>query len=210
MNPTDKYIREYCENFDFDFCEKISSRIFDVEAEIDVFEYRDERNYREKAHAILKKGALTYECELCDEHNYPGCFCPVVLNGKRFLFFRKTLYGFTLINAETLLEEFEYFPASVAEGGESFIITEVKQLSDLLIFEGCYWAYPYECFAFDYEKKLFSNLSEACGIFYVEKTELRDNSLTIYGTDENGAQKQGSFSAKTIANCIQKHGKADI
>ncbi|MBQ8447973.1 MAG: hypothetical protein IJX27_03460 [Clostridia bacterium] len=210
MDSIDKYILEYTEDFEFDFSEHVSTGIFGVEIEIDIFEYSDKYNYREKAHAVFKKGRLTYECDLFDEHNYENGFYPVILKGQRYICFRKTLYGFTLLNADTLQIEFEYFPKSSAEGEESFIITETKQLDNLLIFEGCYWACPYECFAFDYDKRLFLNVSKLCGIFSLDKAVLQDNELTLYGTDENDSEKQTSLSPKDIANAMKKHGETDF
>ncbi len=210
MDLIDKYILEYSENFVFNFSEHISTNIFDVEIEIDIFEYSTQHSHREKAHGTFKKGDLTYECDFCDEHNYENDFYPIILNGQRFICFRKTLYGFTLINVDTLSVEYEYFPESVTHGEESFIITEVKQLDNLLIFEGCYWACPYECFAFDYKTKLFLNVSKMCGLFSLDKTVLKDNELIIYGTDENDFEKQIVVSKQDIAVGINKYGTKDF
>ena len=71
-----------------------------------------------------------------------------------------------------------------------FIITNVKQLDYLLIFEGCYWANPYECFAF------CSNLKEIIipnSVTSIETAAFRDctgltsveipNSVTSIGED---------------------------
>ena len=115
-----------------------------------------------------------------------------------------------MINADTLSVEYEYFPESVTRGEESFIITDVKQLDNLLIFEGCYWACPYECFAFDYDKKMFLNVSKLYGLFSLEKTELRDGKLVIYTMDETGAEKQITVSKQAFIDGIEKHGKKDF
>jgi len=210
MNSIHKHILEYAGAFVFDYVEHLSMRVFDVEIDIDIFEYKDQRNYREKAHVAFKKGNLAYECDFCDEHNYKRDFHPVTLNGQRFICFRKTLYGFTLINADTLSIEYEYFPESVIHGEESFIITDVKQLDTLLIFEGCYWACPYECFAFDYKTKLFLNVSKMCNVFYLGKTVLQDDELIVYGTDENDSEKQITVHKQDIIAGISKYGKRDF
>ncbi len=210
MELIDKYILEYSENFVFNFSEHISKNIFDVEIEIDIFEYSTQHSYMEKAHVILKKGNLTYECDFCDEHNYENDFYPIILNGQRFICFRKTLYGFTLINIDTLSVEYEYFPKHVTHGEESFIITEVKQLDNLLIFEGCYWACPYECFAFDYDQKLFLNISKKCDLYSLDKTELQGDNLVLCGTDENDLEQQIIVSKQNIFIDITEYGKADF
>ncbi len=210
MNSIDKFILEYVEEFVFDYVEHLSMRVFDVEIEIDIFEYKDQCNHREKAHVTFKKGNLAYECDFYDEHNYKSDFHPVTLNGQRFICFRKTLYGFTLINADTLSIEYEYFPEFVIHGEESFIITDVKQLDTLLIFEGCYWASPYECFAFDYKTKLFLNVSNMCNVFCLDKTVLQDDELIVYGTDENDSEKQITVHKQDIIAGISKYGKRDF
>ena len=210
MDLINQYIREYSEDFVFDLSGHISKRVFDVEIEIDIFEHNTQNDYREKAHVIFKKGDCTYACDCCDEHDYENDFYPVVLNGQRFICFRKTLYGFTLINVDTLSIEYEYFPEPVIGGEESFIITEVKQLDHLLIFEGCYWACPYECFAFDCDQKLFLNISKNYDLYSLDKTELQGNNLVLYGTDENNCEKQMIVSKQDLFIGITKYGKTDF
>lgn len=210
MNLTEKYISEYIIDFEFDFSEHISQKIFDVEIDIDIFEYKAQRNYREKAFVTFKRGNLIYQCDFCDEHNYESCFYPVTLNGSNFICFRKTLYGFTLMNADTLDIEYEYFPEKIFDGEESFIITDVKQLDNLLIFEGCYWAWPYECFAFDFANKLFLNVSRMCDLFSLDKTVLQNNQLLIYSTDANDTKKQITLSKQDLILGIREHGKMNF
>ena len=210
LDLIEKYILDYSEGFNFVFLDHLSKRIFDVEIEIDIFEYSAQYSHREKAHVILKKGDLTYECDFCDAHNYEDDFYPIILNGQHFVGFRKTLYGFTLINADTLSVEYEYFPESVIHGEESFIITEVKQLDNLLIFEGCYWACPYECFVFDYDQKLFLNVSKKYNLSSLDKTELQGVNLVLYGKDENDLKKQIIVSKQDIFIGITEYGKTDF
>ena len=210
MDLIGKYILDYSEGFKFVFSEHLSKRIFDIEIEVDIFEYSTQYSHREKAHVIMKKDDLTYECDFCDEHNYENDFYPIIIGAKRFICFRKTLYGFTLINAETLSVEYEYFPELVIHGEESFIITEVKQLDNLLIFEGCYWACPYECFAFDYDQKMFLNISKKYGLYSLDETELQGDNLVLCGTDGNDLGKQIIVSKQDIFIGITKYGKADF
>ena len=210
MRPVEKYVSEYIDGFDFTFSEHISKRVFDVEIEVDAFEYNDRHHRREKAHVVLKKNSLQYECDCCEDHDYNSDFYPVVMHGQRFICFRKTLYGFTLLNADTLAEEYEYFPENVILGEESFIIVDVKQLDEFLIFEGCYWACPYECFCFDYDRKLFWNVSKAYGIASVHQTALQDGSLVLLGTDENGTEKKTTVLKQDIIQGIKTNGTENI
>lgn len=210
MNPIDKYILEYTNDFVFTFVEHLSKRIFDVEIDIDIFEYEDKHTHREKAHVTFKKGELIYQCDFCDSHDYENGFYPIVFADQHFICFRKTLYGFTFLNADTLTVEYEYFPEAVTRGEESFIITDVKHLDNFLIFEGCYWACPYECFVLDYKTKLFLNVSKMCDILSLNKIVLQDNGLTVYGNDETDSEKFVAVSKQEIIQGINEHGKTDF
>lgn len=210
MNSTNKYILEYAKDFAFDHSGRISVGVFDVEIYVDVFEHHSKLNYRETAHVVFKKGDLIYECNFCDRHHYQSDFYPITLNGQRFICFRKTLYGFTLINADTLSTEYEYFPESVIHGEESFIIMDAKTLDDFLIFEGCYWACPDECFAFNYKTKQFLNVSKMCDVFSLDRILLQDNNLILYGTDENDIEKQVTVSKQDIALGMSQNGQEDF
>lgn len=210
MDLINKYILDYSEDFVFDFSQHIEKRVFDTEIEIDIFEYSTQNSHREKAHAIFTKGNLRYECDFCDQHTYENDFHPITLNGQRFICFRKTLYGFTLLNADTLSVEFEYFPECVLDGEESFIVLDVKQFNNLLIFEGCYWACPYECFAFDYDKRLFFNVSEMCGLTSLDETAIQDNTLILSGTDQKDADVQCVVSAENLRIALTQHEKTGM
>lgn len=214
MDRMNKYIREYAGNFVFEHTEHISTRISGIEIAMDIWEYHDSRNRREKAYVTAKKDDLIYACEFYDHHNYKNSFFPVTLHGQQYLCFRKTLYGFTLLNADTLTPEHEYFPECVAADGddfeESFIIMDVKQLDDLLIFFGCYWAGSYGCFAFDHHTKLFLNVSKMRDLDSVDRLEIHNDRLILYSTDEEDTEVQISVSGQEIVQGLQKQGDTDF
>jgi hypothetical protein len=128
----------------------------------------------------------------------------------RGLCFRKTLYGFTLLDAETLTEEYEYFPEAVLLGDESFIITKVMQLDELLLFAGCYWACPYACFVFDHQTKQFWNVSTACHIVDCDEIRLQDKKVRLLGKDKNGLPVEAILSQKDLSLGIAKYGRSDM
>lgn len=210
MDSLEKYVLDYLGNYSFRYVESMSLHVWDVSIDLDIFEYEDKYNCREKAHVVFKKDDLTYECDFCDEHNYEDCFYPIVLGGQRYICFRKTLYGFSLINADTLAVEFEYFPECLLEEEESFIIVDAKQIENIMIFEGCYWACPYQCFAFDYEKKLFLDVSKMCGIVSLEQIVLQENSLILSGADKKGFAKSITVTGQELMIGIDKYGKTDF
>ena len=150
-----KYISEYINGFSFIPCGHISLEICDIKIEIDVMDYKDAFGYREKAHVILQKGNLKYESECVETHNWEYSFFCITLYERKFICFRKTLYGFTLLDTNTLLEEYDYFPAKVLDGKESFIIVDAKSFGNLIIFDGCYWACEYSYFALIMRKNAF-------------------------------------------------------
>ena len=79
-----------------------------------------------------------------------------------------------------------------------------------MLFEGCYWACPYECFVFDYEKKLFMNVCEMCNVLSLEETVLQDGKLVILGTDENDSEVRMTVSKQDILLGISKNGETDF
>ncbi len=204
------YIKEYCGDFQFDFIEHISLKIADISIDIDIYEAQKTidgiLNCREKANVIFRKDGAKYECELFEEHGYRNSFFEVRLKGRSCICFRKTLYGFTLLDTETLTEAYDYIPKAMLNGEESFIIADVKQLDDLLIFEGCYWAYPYECFVFDIDKKLFVNISKFLDIESTEEVKVLGNKLVL--TDTDGKAKE--IVKEDIVNLIFQNGCAEF
>ena len=129
-----QYIAEYSEDFKYEFSEDLNYEICGIIAKVDVWEYNSNYNHREKAHVLLEKGDLKYECDCFDRHRWDNMFYPLNMNGNEYLLFRKTLYGFTLLNTDTLTETYDYFPEIVLNGEESFIIVDAKMLGDVIIF----------------------------------------------------------------------------
>ena len=188
-----KYISKYKANFDFDLSHQLIQEVGGIKIKIDVMEYSDCLNRRQKADILLEKNGNTYKCECIDVHDWDNMFYPLTLNNTDYLCFRKTLYGFTLINTDTLTEEFDYFPENVINDDESFIITEAMSFSDIIVFIGCYWADSYSYYAYDNTRHLFLNLSKEFhisaddGSAIIDKDKLiltsEDSQISI--TDEN-------------------------
>ncbi len=210
----ENYIKEYCGDFAFDFVEHISSKITDILIDIDIYEAQKTIDgiihHREKAFVTLTKGSLNYQCELFEAHNYGNSFFEVMLNGHSYLLFRKTLYGFTLVDTETLCEFYNYVPQAINTGEESFIIVDVKQIEEFLAFDGCYWAYPYECFAYDFKSKLFVNVSNYLGIASLDESMVRDNKLILKGRDVDGNDIAKEITKEELATLISKNGNFEI
>ena len=195
-------IAGYISGFDFSFSRQIRTEVSGVCIQISVAEYRREHTHRQKADVVLSKGGMQYECECIEEHNWDELFYPVTLSGQNFLCFRKTLYGFTLLDAETLTEVYDYFPEKVQHGEESFIVCDAYTFGDFLIFHGCYWACPCEVFVFDYKNQLSANVSMYVGMWSVDSCKIENNRLVLDGTDEDDIPLHFSLSLDDILQCF--------
>lgn len=208
MTALGKYISEYGVGFDFKPTEKISYELHGAKISLDVMLFQDLSNRRQKATAVIEKNGNKYECELVDSHNWSRVFSFITLNGKPYFCFRKTLYGFTLLNADTLVEEYDYFPENVIDGGESFIIVGVGIIGDIIIFDGCYWAYPYGWFAYDHTQKKFLNLNDEYGIRNNDKTEINGDTLRLIGTDEEFKPVEATATLDEIRRLLKDKGRS--
>lgn len=207
-----EYIAQYEGDLKFTHAHRISAEICGIRAEIDVFACEFTENgclsRREKAHAVLTKGDLRCECDMVDIHPWDDLFYPVTVNGTECLCFRKTLYGFTFLRTDTLTEEYDFFPAQVMRPGEeSFIIVGAQNFGDFVIFDGCYWACPYRCIAYDHTAKRFLVVSAECGVWNADKSEVLGDRLLITGTDEKGGKVQGEITLADLSRLMEETGK---
>lgn len=205
-----KYITEYVKDLTFYPAEHISQEICGIKAEIDVMEYSDPLRYLEKAHIVLEKGDFKYACECVDAHDWDNLFFCVTQNQRTYLCFRKTLYGFTLLDTNTLLEEYDYFPDRVLDGHESFIMTEARSFGDMIIFDGCYWACPYICFAYDHAKKRFLNLSEAYGSKSQTHFVIKKDKLVLIGSSDRERGKEVAVTQEELCRLFNEKGVLDF
>lgn len=88
----------------------------------------------------------------------------MTVDGIEYLCFRKTLYGFTLLNTATF-EVFDFFPEKVLGGEESYIFVEAVSFGDFIIFDGCYWGSPYVFFIYSHKNKRFLDLFHTAGLY---------------------------------------------
>ncbi len=206
-----KYIEKYYRAQNFELSENRVTEIFGITIKTAVYEEWKEidgiKCHSEMAKVCFEKNGLKHECDCYGALNI---YLPVRVNGRDCVLFSKTLYGFTLLDAEALTEIYEYFPKAVLDGEESFIVAEVKQLDDILIFGGCYWAAPEECFAFDYHKKLFFNVSQELGILSNERIAVCGDVLILTGTDENGEEVEKSVSKQELCRLIEEKGTSEF
>ena len=181
-----------------------------IQIVIDVMVYFDGYNRRQKADVVLKKGEHLYACECVDIHNWDRLFCAITLNNAKYLCFRKTLYGFTLLNADTLVEEYDYFPEKVINKEESFIFGDAASLGNILIFDGCYWADAYVYFAYDCSQKLFLNLSdEFCVYAGNGGIHAEEDKLILTGENEASDYAEVTITREELSCLLKEKGVPD-
>jgi len=201
LTPIEEYISSYAPEFTFTQTETYDYEVLGVKVHVDVYEFSDERDHREKAHVLLSKNGLTCEFDCIESNRYDNMFCPVTLNGKTFLCHRKTLYGFSLLDPDSFVE-YEYFPEKVMRGEESFIISSAVSFGDIIIFEGCYWAAPYIAFAYDHKNNKFLDLSEEYGFFSSDSVEVADELLLIDTFNDKDESLKIRIEYKELCRCI--------
>ncbi|EEQ57272.1 hypothetical protein CBFG_00982 [Clostridiales bacterium 1_7_47FAA] len=86
---------------------------------------------------------LNDDCEFCEliEHG----------NGHEYLVFRSDLYGYSVLDLDTL-QDFHYIPSGSFPKGETFIWTDVSynKKTNLIAVSGCYWACPFGTLLMDF------------------------------------------------------------
>lgn len=204
----DEYIKKYRADFDFVFCEKRTENIHGITVESDIFIFSKGIQRRTVSHFVFRKEGAVYECD-CADIEFPNISL-ITVNGKKCLCFSKTLYGFVFLNTENLQVEYEYFPEKVFDDEESFIVVEARNLGDLIIFDGCYWACPDGIYAYDHGSKRFFDLSGEYGFVYDIEHNIADGVLTLSGRALNEEEMKMTFSENDIKDLINKKGTLDF
>ncbi len=205
------YLNAYKENFPFTLSEQFSYGLYDIRVAVDVYEYSDDTTYRETACLRMEKDGFRYECDCIDEHDWQTLLFPVTVAGRELLLFRKSLYGFTLLDPETLTEAFDYFPEKVLRGEESFIITSALTFGKYLIFDGCYWGCPYEFCAYDPAQRCFASLTNAYGIRAGDHTaKALGDTLILKGDDMDWNPAEIMLTEANLDRLMNEQGTTDF
>lgn len=145
--------------------------------------------YFEKAILTLTRGERTYRCTCSDLHNWDPGVWQLRVQGRDVLCFRKTLYGFTLVDSETLTEVYDFFPEDLPQRQESFIIRGAANLGELIVFEGCYWAAPHTVMVYDHTDRRFYDTWQITGL-NVLRSFVEGGDLVIEGMAEQSGEEQ--------------------
>jgi hypothetical protein len=222
MNSLHKYIAAYKNGGDFRFTHREVTEKCGIRITIDFRESSESYSNpesgmpqpcgaRQTAQVLMEKGDLCCRYECVEIQCCHDTFFPVTLLGKHYLLVRKTLYGFTLVDTETLCETYNYFPSAVLEGQESYIIADAHSFEDLLIFDGCYWACPYVYFLCDPVRNRFADLSAAYGLLASDNgIQPHDGQLTLIGEDNEGEIKSVTVTGQELRILLRDSGMDSI
>lgn len=157
--------------------------------------------------SVLLNGKQIYFCDDIYE-NSPMFFDFYIFEGNDYLIFRKDdLYGFTILNLNTL-DEYNYFPdAVVNKKVESFIIVEAKLWKNILLLFGCYWGGPYIYYLLDaktHKTHLLSNRDTD-----ETKTVFDDKSLTVRYLDDDKPETE-VFTFDVLKKLLKERTSYDI
>lgn len=196
-----EYIQGYLSSFDFDKVDEECFVFSGLKATAAHYEYW------EKTVGYYKHAEKTV-VTITDKNNAPhvyecidAFFTPYEFehNGSKYLLFRKSLYGYTILNL-TDFSEINYFPSDVLDGREAFIICEAKIFKTVLVLGGCFWAGPYECYALDLASLKTANISAPHGINDVADggITISADTLVLHGSDNEICKIEYATLLKTI------------
>lgn len=204
------YLTRYKENYVFAETECRQSEVCGVRITVTLYEYETGTEYRSFARILLEKDGLCYECEGIERIRWE--FFPVTVDGRACIFFSKTLYGFTLIDPDTLTEITDFFPERVYGGVESFIITHAQTFGKYLILDGCYWGAPFEFAALDPVQMRFVSFTEAYGVLAGDQTAAvaGDTLILLQGTSPDGQPVEITTTEQAIDCLMAESGTDDF
>ena len=210
MNHTlQRYIDLYKEGADLTYSETDRFHVCGVRITVTLYEYDTESEHRDRAEILLEKDGLRYECEGIERPRWD--FFPVTVDGRPCILFSKTLYGFTLIDPDTLTEITDFFPEKVMNGEESFIITNARSFGKYLILDGCYWGAPYEFAALDPAQMRFVSLTEAYGVLAGDHTpRIQGDELLLKGENLEHKPTEITVSASDLDHLMTERGTTDF
>lgn len=197
------YLTQYKANCSFTETEREQTEVCGVRITVTLYEYDTETEHRNRAVILMEKDGLRYGCEGIERTHWD--FFPVTVDGRPYILFSKTLYGFTLIDPDTLTEAYDYFPEKVYDGEESFIITDAKTFGRYLIFEGCYWGCPYEFSIYDHQSEKLADLSDRYKIFNGE-SRIEGDRLILSGLGLNREPTKVCLTEQEIDGLISEYG----
>lgn len=210
----DQYITKYCAGIDFVPGKIITYEISGVEITVQPYTYNNGYMGAEKAHLTLRRNGMVYECDCIDRHSWNDMIFHVTLGGCDYLIFRKTLYGFTLIDAETLAEVYDYFPETVLNGGEAYIFTNAVPFDNLIIFDGCFWGSSYFYTVYDYVEKRCIYLYDE---FQLDSDDIapviENGTVTLSCTDHSNGRNvklKLNFTSAQLRKLIREKGHHEL
>lgn len=204
-----RYIEEYLSDLVFEKKKEENARYGGLDAKLEFFECSFDNGgcpcHAERTVMTIEDGRGDHVYECIDAFMPP---CEFEYGGEEYVVFRRTLYGYTILNL-TDFSERNYFPSDVAEGKEAFIMCEATRFCGMLLLFGCFWAGPYMCYALDLETLDVLNLSGALGMEDVADNGIRASGDTLVLTDGN-TDKTYSVGCNELKALVAASGNKDL
>lgn len=201
-----EYLNEYIDGFNFEYERTVHNDYFGFDCITDEFKAKKGHIIRViQKLSIHKDNIKLYECEIIDGQNSENLFYPIVWMDNRYLLFRKSLYGFTLLNLENF-DELNYFPEKVFHKKEDLILSGAVQFRDLLILDGCKWAYPYEYVVYDLFSKKYLFLTDKYDIYFDCEVYFENDNIIFDGMDKEFEKKKLIIKYSELVNAVRTEG----
>ncbi len=160
---------------------------------------------------VYKFGKPCYSCK--DIYKEGSCFYFTHNSNDFLLFCKDKLYGYTILNLDTL-EEINYFPSNIVDnwrnGVESFIIYDAMKWNDVLLLEGCFWAGPTMCCLFDLNTfKTYLIDNEEWRSIADNGISVNDDVLTLKYDDEE-LPASSSYTYEQVKALLQASTSCDL
>lgn len=160
---------------------------------------------------ITLKNGQTKTYHAVDDFYKPQVFSH---RGIDYIFMRKTLYGYCIIDSRNF-EEYNYFPSKVLqEDEEAFISCDVYCLNDLLLIVGCYWACPYEICVLNLESKKAIRLYDYLDFKGLANYELGISPIKVYdngfGVTSEENKQEYLLDYSSLIRRIEEDGTLDL
>lgn len=205
--PYTRYIKEYKDRFAFTPADSYSFTVCGIDVEVKTYVYEEGFRRSEMAEVALKRGEKEYSFECVDGRDSRRMFHETELDGRKKLIFARALYGFSVIDAESF-EVYDYFPESLDEGDESFIVTSAKSHGGFVVFYGTYWAFG-DDFLYVSDTK-FNKFLMFRGEDSVDLSVLSDGKILIEIRDEGGKKTDIVLSETELLEKISKEGTSEF
>ncbi len=198
------YRNEYNYVFSDEYLINVEMNTLSSDFSIKIYRYRDDsqivlpyRVHCNLAHLVNKDSEIVYSIK---NINNDAAFFNLIehSNGKGYLIFRIDLYGYSVLDLDTM-QDYHYIPEESFLGEETFIwtVTHYNKNTNLLVAEGCYWAHPSDIVLVDFSEPTILPFPEYDLSFLADGNDLEDIEFENWDGHDNIVIKAFCYSENT-------------